>query len=74
MSANRSPGDRQAPDGATGLPEPGQEAGRCTAVGGRDAPGRGGRGVPNHENPRDGGAPTRRHGACRVDAPAVLSP
>jgi hypothetical protein len=25
-------------------------------------------------NPRDGGAPTRRHGACRVDAPAVLSP
>ena len=49
MSANRSPGGRQAPDGATGLSEPGQEAGRCT--GGRDAPGRGGRGVRNHEKP-----------------------
>jgi len=45
------PAPTKAPDGATGLPEPGQEAGMCAAVGGRDAPGRGGRGVRNHEKP-----------------------
>ena len=42
MSVDRSPGDRQAPDGATGPPEPGEEVARPDASGdaGVSAPGK----------------------------------